>query len=95
MIQFDLYIDNFFASDEGHFYAIKSYSKEISKNKTFEFEFYQMTQRTLELSLKIKPRFSDHGGISLSFGLFGFITEVSIRDTRHWNHETNDWEKYE
>ncbi len=37
---------------------------------------------------------TDHAGIEVGAGLFGYSIQAGINDTRHWNKETNSWEVY-
>ncbi len=69
-----------------------SYMCALTKNKTFEFNCYRLTSRLFEFSGILNERFKDHGGYIFTFGLFGFIIELSVTDNRHWDHLTNDWE---
>ncbi len=36
----------------------------------------------------------DHAGFNLEIFLFGLRFHFNIYDCRHWDDETNDWEKY-
>ena len=38
---------------------------------------------------------TDHAGVSLWLGLFGFDLGLHFYDTRHWDYENNRWEVYE
>ncbi len=38
-------------------------------------------------------RKTDHAGIFFGFGLLGYNFEIEFYDSRHWNDETNDYEK--
>lgn len=71
------------------------YETKISKNKAFEIDINHFKQwLTFELSLKWI--FNDHhAGPSFHICLFGLWTGVQIFDIRHWDYETNNWEKYD
>jgi len=36
----------------------------------------------------------DHAGFNFDIGLWKWVLYFSIRDTRHWDEENNDWEYY-
>jgi hypothetical protein len=40
-------------------------------------------------------RKTDHAGVSLKLGLFGYVIEGQIYDSRHWDSETNDYVVYD
>jgi len=95
MINFDFTLDNPFHLEDSKFSTIYAVNKRLSENKTFECEVYRLSDRAFEFGISIHPRFQDHGGYVFSFGILSVIIELSIRDNRHWNHETNDWMNYE
>lgn len=37
----------------------------------------------------------DHAGISFKLGLFGYLVEARLYDTRHWDDEKNQWQVYD
>jgi hypothetical protein len=67
----------------------------VSENKTLEFEvnrhFYYVFGLNIDTSLTGK----DHAGPNLNVDLFGYSVSIALHDNRHWDDETNDWEKTE
>lgn len=68
-------------------------SRFIGKNKAVEFNGYR-TNHIFNVDFNFKPA-GDHGGVHIMLGLFGYDIELHFYDTRHWNYETNTWEKYD
>jgi hypothetical protein len=54
------------------------------------WESIQLWNFNLRLSWK-----EDHGGLNIELGLLGLWIVLGWYDIRHWNDDTNDWEKYE
>lgn len=94
MIRIDINISNPWPQFTDTFEPIYNWSKRLTKNKTFEFETYILTDSLFNTLVEFTPRRHDHGGLILSFGLLGFIIACSVRDNRHWNFEIDDWEVY-
>jgi len=65
----------------------------VGKNKAVEFNGY-CTNHIFNIDFNFKPA-GDHGGVHIMLGLFGYDIELHFYDTRHWNYETNTWEKYD
>jgi hypothetical protein len=74
------------------------WSKEIklSKNKNLEVQLlYTKWTRIFSTELALDFVGRDHAGPSFTLELFGLMFIINIYDGRHWNDETNDWEKYD
>lgn len=74
---------------------------QLSKHKFLEWQFcFFKASRgfTNHYPLEFKFQFSrkvDHAGLQIILGLYKvFWFEISFYDHRHWNDDTNDWEKY-
>jgi hypothetical protein len=65
--------------------------KQLSTNKFIEIESFYDNFYLFEFWLELKWKGYDHAGPHVSINLFGQILSVSIYDTRHWNHITDDW----
>ena len=69
-------------------------SKLFTKHKAWEFEVLYVAQTIVECDFSIRVK-TDHAGLDLSFGLFGYVAHFVIYDTRHWDDENDDYEIYE
>jgi hypothetical protein len=61
----------------------------LLKHKAWEFNGYR-TNYFIDINFSLTFN-QDHAGISLLFGLFGYATEFSIYDTRHWDYDKNGY----
>jgi hypothetical protein len=69
---------------------------EISKNKAWEWETVYLGWTTVfDLGLDLIPTGGDHAGVGISLTILGFMVEAKIYDKRHWDHDSNTWEKYD
>lgn len=90
MLNFNLLITNpFFAETFNNLFCK---SGMISANKAWEIQLYRHTTTLLMTDLKLSANGRDHAGLSVAFGLFGRVIELSIYDTRHWDYKHNCWE---
>jgi hypothetical protein len=64
----------------------------VSTTKAVEFNGYR-TNSVISVDFSLSFR-SDHAGLRLMLGLFGYEAELHFYDTRHWNSEIADWAKY-
>lgn len=67
----------------------------LTKNKTFEIGFYRYAWNLFEFQIDTRWRGRDHAGPSIELGIFGYTGRIGISDNRHWNSQTNDWQKYD
>lgn len=63
------------------------------EHKFWELQFYRSND-VLDLNFQITTRQS-HGGVRLGLGLLSFNCEFQFYDNRHWDYETNTWEKHD
>jgi hypothetical protein len=63
----------------------------LSKNKAIEFNGYR-TNHIINVDFNFKPS-GDHAGARIMLGILGFNIELHFYDTRHWDWETDTWEK--
>lgn len=73
-------------------------SKEVklSKNKNLEIQLlYTKWTRIFSMELALDFTGRDHAGPSFTIELFGLMFIINVYDSRHWDYETNDWEKYD
>lgn len=61
--------------------------------KRWEVQVYRYAPDILGFRLDLEFRGVDHAGPSLHLICWGYTVALSIYDIRHWNDETNDWEK--
>ena len=40
-------------------------------------------------------RRTDHAGLRLKLGLFGYLMEATLYDTRHWDSNKGQWQVYD
>lgn len=62
------------------------------KHKFIELEFINDTS-IVSGSFKLSTR-TDHSGLYMDLGLFGYNFSFNFYDSRHWDYENNCWEKY-
>jgi hypothetical protein len=67
--------------------------EKLTKNKAWEFNLYR-TNDVVRFEFRFSIR-EDHAGLNIEVGLIGYSFEFSIYDIRHWNYESDEWEKYE
>lgn len=67
----------------------------ISEHKSWEVQFSRYAWNLFEFNLDLNWRGSDHAGPSIELNLFGYTVTAKIYDHRHWDDDTDDWEKYE
>ena len=65
----------------------------LGKNTAWEFNAYR-THRLIEIDFRY-TRKSDHAGLMIMLGIFGYALEFNSYDTRHWDYENNTWCNYD
>ena len=65
----------------------------ITTHKAWEIELLQ-TRTMIGFELSFTQRQS-HAGLTVELAVLGRSVCFTIYDTRHWNHETGAWEKYD
>jgi len=69
--------------------------KQITKNKSFEFQFETWKNWWSYFNIDISwTRQTDHAGFTFMFEVMGVMLVITIYDHRHWDDETNDWKIY-
>ena len=66
----------------------------ITEHKAWEFQIIKYSYNVATFSFQWTVR-TDHAGLELEIGLFGYSASLKIYDTRHWNYTQNTWEKYD
>lgn len=97
MIQFRFGIQNLFFKPRynDRFKNICCFTKLIAPNKTFEFEIYRSNLYDLfVLVIDTAWKGEDHAGPKIFVEILGYTVSIVIRDTRHWNDDTNNWVDY-
>lgn len=64
----------------------------LSKHKAWEFEVYRHAYDILKMTFTWSAR-TDHAGPSITLGLFGYVAQLQIYDTRHWDDKRGCWEE--
>lgn len=66
-----------------------------SKGKHRVWEVQAFKDNTV-VSIALRWTFrTDHAGIELGLGLFGYSIMFSSNDTRHWDNDINAWKVYD
>lgn len=91
MINFRFNIDNPWSTDK--FDNILVRNGDLSKNTSWELQFYKYSFTVAELGFSFSWRGRDHAGLKLDLGLFGYFACLHIYDNRHWDYENNGWSR--
>jgi len=68
-------------------------SQVLFANKAVEFNGYRTGSLiTVDFGLSFR---TDHAGMRLMLGLFGYEVELHFYDTRHWDSEWDTWVDYD
>ena len=67
----------------------------LTKNKSLEVcvDYYPYTFAYTNINLRWKG--IDHAGPEFGIGFLGLGLQIQINDSRHWDYDTNDWQKYD
>lgn len=63
----------------------------------FEHKFWEFEVLKTENLFRIEFNWTirtDHAGVNLELGLFGYQASISLHDSRHWHPEKNRWIDY-
>ena len=93
MIYFNFSLVNPFCKDSSY-RQIFTKNGRITKNKFWEIEFSR-NPRTLFSIGSILTFRQSHSGLTIEFGLLGYLFLFEIYDGRHWNYVDNCWEENE
>ena len=63
----------------------------ITKNKFWEIEFSRNPRTLFSIGFSLTFRQS-HSGLTIEFGLLGYLFLFEISDSRHWDYVNNRWE---
>lgn len=66
----------------------------FSKNKDYSFEIVRYSRELLTVGISLTHR-SDHAGLTIELGLFGYNVSAGWYDTRHWNYKKQCWGSYD
>lgn len=66
----------------------------LSQDDENIFHFYINLFYVLQFNVK-KNKESDHAGFHFCLNILGLNIDYKHVDTRHWNYDNNDWEKYD
>ena len=65
----------------------------LTKNKFWEVEFVRYSMALFEFRFAWTCR-CDHAGVSFNLGIFGYIMQGYVRDSRHWDTFWDRWNTY-
>lgn len=88
MINFSFSLSNPFIK-EG-FDTVWNFGRQLTTHKFLEVETYRHRHILIEFNVAITFR-TDHAGIVVGVGLFGYVAHFTIYDHRHWDEENNNW----
>ena len=75
-----------------HFVAV---SRRVAAHKTFELQISRFDpDHVLDVDIDLNWRGRDHAGPRLELSVLGYYFNIQIYDNRHWDHDLNQWEKY-
>jgi hypothetical protein len=66
--------------------------KTLFENKFWEVQIMK-SDDIVAFDLRISAR-TDHAGLDLWLGLFGYAVNLQFYDNRHWDNELKDWQVY-
>lgn len=70
--------------------------KNLSDNKSFEWQTgYFGWSNLFDFELDLIPFGRDHASVGFSLTILGFMVDCKVYDHRHWDYDTNSWEKYD
>lgn len=98
MIYFGFKISNPFFTPTNEFFNKDYYWRDIklSENKNFEIQISKFEPRQLlDFSVDLNWTGTDHAGPSLEIEVFGYMFNVKIYDSRHWNYDEHRWQTEE
>jgi hypothetical protein len=95
MIFFKFRIENpWFTPTEG-FESKDYYWKDVklSENKNFEIQISRFERSHLmDVAVDLRWWGQDHAGPELDINILGYMFNMKIYDSRHWNYENNRWQ---
>jgi len=92
MLNLNIYLHNPWYKE--NFQNLFNWSKKVTKNKVVEFEITRYAHDLLGIHLSTDFTGNDHAGPRFDLALLGYSVSIKMYDTRHWNYEQNDWQKY-
>jgi hypothetical protein len=64
----------------------------LSSNKNFEIQISKFqADNLLDIAIDLQWWGRDHAGPELDINVFGYMFNVKIYDSRHWNYDENRW----
>lgn len=76
-----------------YFFSVDKKLPVRNKNFQCELNFWQWLPDLFSFNIDTSFTGADHAGPSFSIEVFGLFFSIGIYDSRHWDYETNDWEK--
>ena len=62
----------------------------LGSHRAWEVEHTYYSRELVSIEFSLTQR-RDHAGLTVCLGLLGYAVSGRIYDTRHWDHETNNW----
>lgn len=84
MFQFSFQISNPFVKDV--FRMIKGTAVQLTENKSLELGLYRHSRCLISFTFQVTAK-TDHAGVELETGLFGYFVMVQFYDNRHCESE--------
>ena len=82
-----------FTKKPDFWYKLKSYRRQLSKNKHLEIETFFSNYYLFSFEFDGKPIGKDHAGIRLKLNFCGLELEINFYDSRHWDYKKKCWEE--
>ena len=65
----------------------------LTENKNFEIQISRFeADDLLDIGVDLRWQGRDHAGPELDINVLGFMFNVKIYDSRHWNYEMSRWQ---
>ena len=71
------------------------WDKKLTTHKSFEIETFVDSEHLFQFQFCFRFTGRDHAGPSIELVLFCIGLTARVYDCRHWDYETNNWEKHE
>lgn len=82
-----------FTKNPDYWYKIKSYHRQLSKNKHLEVETFFSNYNLFSFEFDLKPVGKDHAGARFKLNILGIELEINFYDSRHWDYKNKCWKE--
>lgn len=80
-----------FKEKESKFISLQEYTKNISKNKAYEFQTSYYNRYWFAATIDLQWYGEDHAGPELELCILGYTFRCKLYDKRHWNYDEGRW----